>query len=211
MKKKTLKRSNTRATRRSNNQRGSIKNWFSGMNTSGRQRVKLVSVLGIAIVGTFLVASSLAAAKPRYFGNSDYWAGRVRACESGKGVWGDEDYEASGNGTQSGAYMYTRSEWSNFGGFSEAKLAPPAVQDDKFLMDWNDSNIGSKRWEISLECWKPAGTIKGAPCLPVPKNPTEQEIKQSQENQIQLDDQRTDLCCEVEFGYPPPETYKRDE
>ncbi len=213
MKKKTLKRSNTRATSRSNNQRGFIKNWFRGMNRNGKQRVKLIFVIGVALIGTYLVTSSFAAAKPRYFGNADYWIVRVIACETGQGIWGQGDYEAKGEGSRSGAFNYNIKEWNNFGGFSEARLAPAVVQNDKFTTDWNDPATGSTRWKSTMECWKPAGTIKGAPCLPVPKNPTNEEINRFQLDQVIEDPDAIDYCCDEEFGYPevPEEAHGHDE
>lgn len=128
-------------------------------------------LLGFALVGSYLVVTSLADTKPKYFGNADYWMTRVRACESGNGVWGNANYEQAG-----GAFGYKTAKWDNYSGTKDANEASSNAQNDKFAADWNNPEIGSKPWKDTMDCWKPSGTIKGAPCLPVPKNPVIEEI-----------------------------------
>lgn len=169
--KKTHTRKIINTLKHSKSQRGSTKNWFANKRL-GKQKLKILFVLSIALIGVYLVLSTMAASKPKYFGNDEYWAGRIRACESGDGIWNRENYGWINEdlGT-SGAYQYSKEEWNYFGGFGEAYLAPAAVQDDKFKSDWNNPSVGSNIWVDTIDCWKPAGIIAGAPCLPVPKNP----------------------------------------
>lgn len=157
--------SNNRSKKISN-QRSSVKNWTTGLRRSRRQRLIAFFLLGFAVVGSYLVITSMAASKPRYFGYPGYWMGRVRACVSGEGVWDKENYDAPG-----GAYGFTRTQWDNYAGVRNAEQASPRDQDEKFIAVWSSPSQGSNPWKDSADCWEPAGTISGAPCLPVPKNP----------------------------------------
>ncbi len=174
--KKTQK---SRQMRNTNSQKGAVKNWLTGKKLR-QQQLTLFFVLGFAMLGSYLVFTTFAASKPGYWGNAGYWIGRVRACESGDGVWGEHSYERPG-----GAYDYNDKDWNNYGGFSEARLAPSNIQDDKFIADWNNQKVGSKPWKDSESCWKPLGSIRGAPCLPVPKTP----VFESETNQNDTDNQ----------------------
>lgn len=201
--KKTHMRKSNKTARRTNNQRGSTKNWFANLNRQSKKRVKVTFVLIFALLGAYIVVNALATNNPRYFGHSEYWMERVRACETGDGVWGAGAYDSAGGG----AFNYSNEVWSNFGGYQEAHLAPPEVQEDKFSNDWNDPAVGSKPWEDSMDCWKPAGTIAGAPCVSVPKTPTQQDLVKYRENWIQIDPHATDYWGDPEFGY---EEYDHD-
>jgi hypothetical protein len=62
----------------------------------------------------------------------------LRNCEAGN------DYtKNTGNGYY-GAYQYNISTWNNFGGYTRADLAPPAIQDQKFLLDY--ARRGGSPW-----------------------------------------------------------------
>lgn len=157
---------NTKTRSKPNRQKGAVNNWLRGLSQPGAKKLKIIFIIAIAVFGSYLVFVALAASKPKYFGNALYWIDRVRTCETSNGLWGNGDYSRKG-----GAFNYSTKLWNNYGGYADASSAPSNVQDQKFISDWNNSKIGSNPWKKSMECWKPAGTIKGAPCLPVPKNP----------------------------------------
>lgn len=156
-KKRPIKRANA-----SKNQKGSINNWLNGLKRSPKKRMTTLFLVGFALVGTYLAATSLAATV--YHGNAEYWAPRVRACESGGKVYGQANYTLKKAGSnESGAYQYSKSRWNNYRGYAEARFAPANIQDERFAKDWNNIKIGSRPWDTSQRCWKPGGTILNAP------------------------------------------------
>ena len=63
---------------------------------------------------------------------------QLKMCEAGG------DYtKNTGNGYY-GTYQYDKTTWNNFGGYATANLAPPAVQDAKFLETY--SRRGKSPW-----------------------------------------------------------------
>lgn len=180
---KKTKRTYPKSSKRTSNQAGSTKNWTTALLNSRKQRLTAVFVLGIALLGSYLVITSLASARPRYWGNTDYWMGRIRACESAQGVWQKDRYTVGVN-----AYGYSPAEWNNYAGVADASEALPKDQDAKFIADWNNPNIGSKPWEDTIECWKPGGTIAGAPCLPIPLNPLNTDTATTQNTDVNTND-----------------------
>lgn len=71
---------------------------------------------------------------------------RIKQCESGG------NYQAQNrSSTASGAYQFLDSTWNGYGGYQKARLAPPAVQDQKARETYNRS--GTRPWESSRSCW----------------------------------------------------------
>lgn len=144
------------------NQTGFINKWRVSLKRSPKKRMATLFVFGFALVGVYLAVTSFAATV--YHGNADYWAPRVRACESGGKIYGQANYTLKkSRSNKSGAYQYAKSRWNNYKGYSQAYLAPAAVQDERFFADWNNAKIGSRPWDNSKRCWKPGGTIQNAP------------------------------------------------
>lgn len=70
----------------------------------------------------------------------------IRGCESG------HDYTAQNpTSTASGAYQFLKSTWAGYGGYSEAYLAPPSVQDQAAIDLYN--RAGTTPWNASRHCW----------------------------------------------------------
>lgn len=63
---------------------------------------------------------------------------RIKICESGGNYT-----RISSNGKYFGAYQYGVPDWSGWGGYSRADLAPPSVQDARAQ---NDYNAGQASW-----------------------------------------------------------------
>ena len=71
---------------------------------------------------------------------------KIKKCESGG------NYQAQNKqSTASGAYQFLDSTWANYGGYAKARLAPPAVQDQKARETYNRS--GTRPWNASKACW----------------------------------------------------------
>lgn len=71
---------------------------------------------------------------------------RIRACESGG------DYTAQNpSSTASGAFQFLDSTWAGYKGYSRAMYAPPAIQDERAVMEYNAN--GTSPWMASQHCW----------------------------------------------------------
>lgn len=70
---------------------------------------------------------------------------RIKFCES------SNNYRAYNPSGASGAYQIIPSTWAGYGGYSEAYLAPPGIQDAKALIIFNSS--GTSPWVSSQNCW----------------------------------------------------------
>lgn len=71
---------------------------------------------------------------------------RIAQCES-KG-----NYKAQNpRSTASGKYQFIRGTWGNYGGYRDAKDAPPEVQDEKARQVFAEQ--GSSPWNSSRSCW----------------------------------------------------------
>jgi hypothetical protein len=71
---------------------------------------------------------------------------KIKQCESGN------DYtRVSKVSSASGAFQFLDSTWNNFGGYARAYEAPPAIQDQMALIEYNSS--GLRAWSSSSSCW----------------------------------------------------------
>ncbi len=115
-----------------------------------RKRVVIVcSVLAIIGVGLVLITR---ASVPVYNTQWYFWGPRIRGCESGSGAKGKPNYTAQNStSTASGAYQFLDSTWAGFGGYAKARLAPPAVQEDKAFRTFSEQ--GTRPWDASYGCW----------------------------------------------------------
>lgn len=76
---------------------------------------------------------------------SDVWA-RLRQCESGG------NYAANTGNGYHGAYQADHGTWGGYGGYSEAHLAPPAVQDE-----WARALQARRGWQPWPACARKLG------------------------------------------------------
>ena len=71
---------------------------------------------------------------------------RIRWCES------RNNYTAyNPRSGASGAYQYLKSTWAGYKGYSEARFAPPAIQDERAASDL--ARLGPRPWYASRRCW----------------------------------------------------------
>lgn len=71
---------------------------------------------------------------------------RIRWCES------RNNYTAyNPRSGASGAYQYLKSTWAGYKGYSEARFAPPAIQDERAAFDL--ARLGPRPWYASRRCW----------------------------------------------------------
>lgn len=71
---------------------------------------------------------------------------RIRGCESG------HNYTAENpDSTASGAYQFLDSTWAGYKGYSRAMHAPPALQDERAIMEYEQN--GTTPWVSSQHCW----------------------------------------------------------
>lgn len=71
---------------------------------------------------------------------------KIRGCESG------HNYTAQNkSSTASGAYQFLRSTWTNYKGYVNAKDAPPNIQDERAIIEYQRN--GTRPWNPSRSCW----------------------------------------------------------
>lgn len=128
--------------------------------------VAFVTVFGA--IGTITLLKSSA-----YTGNAWWYMPRVAACESGGITFGTKNYTIVNSYGYAGAYQFGYPTWKSVSKYIPAgsahhqydntrpQYAPPAEQDYRFQVLWNHG--GSGPWTASQACWKPYGTLRGAP------------------------------------------------
>jgi hypothetical protein len=60
------------------------------------------------------------------------------------------NYTLKGPGTVSGGYQFTRGTWNNYKGFKSAADAPPAIQDERAMMDLMNAYNSYRDWEKAI-------------------------------------------------------------
>lgn len=78
---------------------------------------------------------------------------KIRTCESGDlHSLNSYNYRMQDpTSTASGAFGFLRSTWDNWGGYSQAKYAPPSVQNAKAIATYH--LVGTRPWSASQPCW----------------------------------------------------------
>ncbi len=134
-----------------------------------KKQVMILFVTGFAVVGTVMLITSYASSDTSHAANNNtgFMAPRIRACESGDGTYGSEDYTAQSSfSTASGAYQFINGTWGNYRGYPTAKSAPRDVQDARFAEIFNNGS-GKSHWiadPASVACWAyPGGSLKNGP------------------------------------------------
>lgn len=144
----------------------------TAMGRYSKYQILAVFCVLFASVGTYLLVSGFAQ-NERYAShpaNNDtaFIAPRIRACETGGGVWGNANYSSPPRkgSTISGAYQFTRRLWGGYAGKTYAYQATPEQQDARFVQVYNNGK-GKSNWTAdsrSVKCWNwPNGTIRNAP------------------------------------------------
>lgn len=112
--------------------------------------ILIVALLATIGVGVVLVTRAVV---PIYTTNWSYWGPRIRGCESGSGPLSQPDYSAQNRtSTASGGYQFLDSTWGGYGGYAKARLAPPAVQEQKAFETFMAR--GTQPWASSYFCWQ---------------------------------------------------------
>jgi len=120
-----------------------------------------IAVSGVLSFLAIVVISVSRASIPVYHDHWEYWAPRIKNCESG---YYNEHHRASPGAT--GAWQIQDPTWANFGGYPRAYMAPPAVQDAKAYDLFQ--RRGTQPWDASYLCWRSESGPSASKASPAP-------------------------------------------